>query len=88
MRKSKRNESYQSSWYKTRAVYAAMHIQTQKNARFTFLLSLVFFRCFLRALECVGAVVGSVVVSEAFRSQFESHLGAKMEPKSAFFGSP
>ena len=46
MQKSKRNDSYQSSWYKTRAVYAAMHSQTQKNARFTFLLSQVYVDCF------------------------------------------
>ena len=46
MQKSKRNDSYQSSWYKTRAVYAAMHSQTQKDARFTFLLSQVFVDCF------------------------------------------
>ena len=39
-------------------------------------------------LKVLGGSLGVVVVSDAFRRHFESHLGAKMEPKSAFFWSP
>ena len=43
---------------------------------------------FWRFLTVLRGSLGVVVVSDAFRKHFESHLGAKMEPKSAFFGSP
>ena len=55
MQKSKRDDSYQSSWYKTRAVYAAMHSQTQKKRALHVLalpgLSWRLFQAFLMAFE-------------------------------------
>ena len=88
MQKSKRNDSYQSSWYKTRAVYAAMHSQTQKNARFTFLLSQVYVDGFSRFLRLFEGLLVQWSFQRLSRVFFKSHLGAKMELKSAFLGSP